>query len=380
MFIEDVLAIWWVLPVVVAASTLALATGISGALFFAPFFLLIVGLEPAQAIGVGLMTQLFGTSFATYNYARQGVIDLAFAKAMLIVTIPLGMVGALLALVIETGSLQLIFGGTMMILAIIVLRSSLQTKGQLTMAMLTGRGPMTIIRARDGSEYRYRIGDRRIGLWLCGLGTILTGLMSAGLPEINTTQLMTRYRIPPRVAVATSITVLTVTVFFAAGIHAFAGEPAWPVVVWSVPGAILGAQIGPRIQLLIPARIAQKLMAGVFVIVGGIVIAAQLAAASPATTASGNQRDIVRSSPACQRPTNAPSNHASPPSGHSAAPTTAGRSCPRGCSPPSPPSPPRAPSSASSTNPSAMTSAGARPTSPSPLSSAPSAEASSHPS
>ena len=100
--------------------------------------------------------------------------------------------------------------------------------------------------------------------------------MSAGLPEINTSQLMARYRIPPRVADATSITVLTVTVFFAAGIHAIAGEPVWHVVVWSIPGVILGAQIGPRLQRLIPATLASRMMAGVFVGVGGLVIAVEL--------------------------------------------------------------------------------------------------------
>lgn len=272
MFIEDALVIWWVFFVAVAVATLALSTGISGALFFAPFFLLVLGLEPAQAIGAGLMTELFGTSFATFNYARQGVIDVAFARTMLLVTVPLGMAGAALALVIDAGALQVIFGGTMVILALVVFRASLRTAQPVAEAALVGGGSATVIVARDGQEYRYVLGDRRMGLSLCGLGAALTGLMSAGLPEINTTQLMVRYRIPARVAVATSIMVLTVTVFFAAGIHAFAGEPAWTVVVWSIPGVMLGAQIGPRLQKIVPEKLAARLMALVFVGVGALVI------------------------------------------------------------------------------------------------------------
>jgi hypothetical protein len=76
--------------------------------------------------------------------------------------------------------------------------------------------------------------------------------MSSGLPEINTAQLVLRGRIPPRIAVGTSITILTVPVFFAAGIHAIAGGPAWHAVVWSIPGVIPGVQIGSRIQGKIP--------------------------------------------------------------------------------------------------------------------------------
>jgi uncharacterized protein len=276
MFVDDALAIWWVFPVAVGVASLALSTGISGALFFAPFFLLVVGLDPAQAIGAGLMTELFGTSFATYNYARQGVIDLAFAKAMLIVTVPLGMVGAALALIIDAGALQLIFGGTMVLLALVVLRSSLRMQQGGAASLAAAGAPITVIRARDGQEYTYAIGDKRVGLSLCAIGAVLTGLMSAGLPEINTTQLMARYRLPPRVAVATSIMVLTVTVFFAVGIHAIAGEPAWHVVVWSIPGVILGAQIGPRLQRIVPPRLAERLMAAVFVGVGALVIVVEI--------------------------------------------------------------------------------------------------------
>ncbi len=276
MFIDDALAIWWVFFVAVAVATLALSTGISGALFFAPFFLLVVGLEPAQAIGAGLMTELFGTSFATFNYARQGVIDLAFARVMLIVTVPLGMAGAALALVIDAGTLQLIFGGAMVLLALVVLRASLKARQPVAEAALAGGGTATVIQARDGQEYRYVVGDRRVGLSLCALGAALTGLMSAGLPEINTTQLIARYRMPTRVAVATSIRVLTVTVFVAAGIHAIGGEPAWHVVVWSIPGVMLGAQIGPRLQKIVPESLASRLMAVVFVGVGTLVIGVEL--------------------------------------------------------------------------------------------------------
>ena len=272
---EEVLSVWWVFPVAVGVATLALSTGISGALFFAPLFLLAAGLEPAQAIGAGLMTELFGTSFATINYARQGVIDMAFGRLMLVVTVPIGMAGAALALIIDPGALQLIFGAAMVALALVVLRTSLGAHESLVLAAETV-APPTVIRARDGAEYSYHVRGKGIGLVLCGVGAWLTGLISAGLPEINTTQLIARYRIPPRVAVATSIMVLTVTVFFAAGIHAIGGEPAWHVVVWSIPGVVLGAQIGPRLQRAIPSTLAARIMAAVFVGVGLLVIGVEV--------------------------------------------------------------------------------------------------------
>lgn len=105
---------------------------------------------------------------------------------------------------------------------------------------------------------------------------MLTGLMSAGLPEITTTQLMLRCHIPPRVAVATAIFVLMVTVFFAAGVHALSAEPAWHVVVWSIPGVIIGAQIGPRLQGIVPPDIAERVLAALFLAIGILVMAVEI--------------------------------------------------------------------------------------------------------
>jgi uncharacterized membrane protein YfcA len=277
MELEEVLSVWWVYPVSVAVATLALSSGISGALFFAPFFLLVVGLTPAQAIGGGLMTELLGTFFGTMNYVRQGVVDFTIVKALLIVTIPFAMAGSGLALMIDAGALQAVFGVALIILAVFMLWTNLRrVETVVGEATTSTTGHITVMNARDGREYRYVRPSRGISQCLGSFGAFITGLMSSGLPEINTTQLVLRGRIPPRIAVGTSITILTVTVFFAAGIHAIAGEPAWYVVVWSIPGVITGAQIGPRIQGKIPANIAERMLAMVFVAVGILVIAVQI--------------------------------------------------------------------------------------------------------
>ena len=117
--------------------------------------------------------------------------------------------------------------------------------------------------------------NRSIGVPLAGVGGLPTGLMSAGLPEITTTQLVLRCRMPPRVAVATAIFVLAVTVFFAAGVHALTADPAWYVVVWSTPGVTIGAQIGPRLEGKVPPAIAERVLGVLFLGIGVLVVAMQ---------------------------------------------------------------------------------------------------------
>lgn len=273
---SEALAIWWVLPVSICIATIALSSGISGALFFSPFFLLVVGLEPVQAIGAGLITELFGTSFGAFNYVRQGIVDFLTVRLLLLASIPAAIAGGFLAHHIDAGMLQIVFGTVLAILAIIVLYHTTQKTKLPTERILDRARKMTVIRARDGSEYSYRTCNRSIGVPLAGIGAFLTGLMSAGLPEITTTQLMLRCHIPPRVAVATAIFVLTVTVFFAAGVHALSAEPAWHVVVWSIPGVIIGAQIGPRLEGKLPPNIAERVLAVLFLAIGILTITIQV--------------------------------------------------------------------------------------------------------
>ena len=263
------------MPVSVCIATVALASGISGALFFSPFFLLAVDLEPVEAIGAGLLTEIFGTSFGSYNYARQRVVDFSTARFLLMAAIPAAVGGAFLAHRIDSGVLQIVFGIALILLAAIVLYHSTR-KGQApTKRILDQAARTTVIKARDGEVYEYRVCNRTIGVTLAGVGGFLTGLMSAGLPEITTTQLMLRCHIPPRVAVATAIFVLTVTAVFAAGVHALEAKPAWYVVVWSIPGVTIGAQIGPRLEGKVSPEVAERVMGVLFVMVGTLVIAAQ---------------------------------------------------------------------------------------------------------
>ncbi len=272
---SQVLGVWWVFPVSMGIATIALASGISGALFFSPFFLLAVGLEPAQAIGAGLITELFGTSFGAFNYARQRVVDYKTVRFLLVAAVPAAVGGSFVAHRVEPSILQIVLGTALFVLAVVVLYHSTQ-KGNLPVAPAWDQSSgMTVIRARDGNTYSYRTCKRPIGITLAGIGAFLTGLMSAGLPETTTTQLMLRCHIPPRVAVATTIFVLTITVFFAAGVHALVAEPAWYVVVWSVPGVIVGAQIGPRLAGKVPEHIAERILATLFLAIGVLVIVMQ---------------------------------------------------------------------------------------------------------
>lgn len=94
---NEFIELWWILPASVLFSTIAVGSGVSGALFFSPFFMLVVGLAPAEAVGAGLLTQVFGMGNGLRAYVRAGTVDYATARWLLLGAVPSVVVGALLA-------------------------------------------------------------------------------------------------------------------------------------------------------------------------------------------------------------------------------------------------------------------------------------------
>ena len=84
---------WYMLPVAVLFATIAMASGVGGATFFSPFFILALGLPAEVAIGTGLITEVFGFASGLYAYARRRLIDYRLGQALLMVTIPAALLG-----------------------------------------------------------------------------------------------------------------------------------------------------------------------------------------------------------------------------------------------------------------------------------------------
>ena len=57
---ELTIQFWYLLPISIAIATIAMSSGIGGAVFFSPLFMIGLGLEPNIAIGAALATELFG--------------------------------------------------------------------------------------------------------------------------------------------------------------------------------------------------------------------------------------------------------------------------------------------------------------------------------
>lgn len=71
---------WYLFPVSIVIATIAMSSGVGGAVFFSPLFMLALKLDPKIAIGSALATEFFGFASGLVAYYKAKLIDFKLAK------------------------------------------------------------------------------------------------------------------------------------------------------------------------------------------------------------------------------------------------------------------------------------------------------------
>jgi hypothetical protein len=276
---------WFMLPISILVSTIAMASGVEGATFFSPLFILALRLSPEVAIGTALITEVFGFASGLFAYARKRLIDFRLGGSLLIVTIPMAILGTWLSGIIDAEYLMIILGVGLFIVALSFLR---KPEPKVIQALDSGlaqefkaKKAETILKTADGEEIHYTVCNRTEGMTLSGIGALFMGMVSTGLGEMNGYFMLQRCRVPSKVSVATSVFVVAVTALIASAGHfiqfARSGgtvlQTVLSLIIFTVPGVIIGGQIGSRIASRISQRLLEVGLAFLFILVAGLTIA-----------------------------------------------------------------------------------------------------------
>lgn len=248
--------LWWLFPASVLIATTAMASGVGGAVFFSPIFLLILGLEPEVAIGTALLTELFGFGSGLVAYIRSQRIDYKLAGDLLRFSVPGAIAGVLLAEHIPDTALKAAFGAGILFLGYQLFSSwhSDQNADLEDGAGLDAVEHDRRIVDRDGTVFEYSVRNRAVGRTFAAVGGAFVGMISVGLAELEEYELSARCRVPTPVAVATSVFVVVITVFvavlghgraFLAHADAAAMSRVLSIAAFTVPGVLIGGQTGP---------------------------------------------------------------------------------------------------------------------------------------
>ncbi|WP_159785422.1 sulfite exporter TauE/SafE family protein [Sodalinema gerasimenkoae] len=267
---------WFIFPIAVMIATIAMASGVEGATFFTPLFIIVLGLPTDVAVGTGLITEVFGFSSGLYAYVHRGLIDYKLGQTLLWVTIPVVVLGTWLAKVIPDDILKGILAVGLLAIAASFLRPP--TSPHTTKQALDSL-PQTGLTSRQGQTFYYRIGNYGEGRLLASIGALFLGMVSTGLGQLNGYFLLQRCRVPSPVAVATSVFVVAITAAIASVGHVLqfiqAGDEVinqvLSLVLFTIPGVLIGAQLGAIVASRLPQSRLERSMGVLFVLVGVIL-------------------------------------------------------------------------------------------------------------
>jgi uncharacterized membrane protein YfcA len=268
---------WFMFPVSIVVATCAMLSGIGGAALFTPIFILVFPLlgpeyvlgSTTAAISAALITQTFGFFSGFIGYYKRRLIDYTLAAHILRVAVPVTIIGAIVASLVHESVLLACYSLLVASLALVLWRNKPPAHEH---SHAHHRELKTITDSR-GHDYTYR--DPELGAKsyaLTGLGAFLTGMVSVGIGEVTISKL-TRKGVPIAVAAATSVLVVIVTVAFASTTSAVqlikaGGWTAvpWNLLVYDIPGVLIGGQIGPRLQGKVAPHVMRRAIAVLFVI------------------------------------------------------------------------------------------------------------------
>jgi uncharacterized protein len=231
---------WTALPAGLVIATLATLVGFGGGILWMPYLILVARLDPAQAVVTSLMIQVAGMGSGSVAVIRTGKADLRLAL-WLSLSAFLGVpVGVWLSRLVSADSIVFLLGIFSLAVALVFVYTQEDFDNSL----------VDRVSLRQTAPY----------FGLATLFSILTGLLSMGVGDFLVPILRNRLRLNMEAAMASCLIVMAMNAALAAILHMAIGEMyATGVVLWAIPGVVLGGQLGPRLAGRIPEETLKEI-------------------------------------------------------------------------------------------------------------------------
>jgi uncharacterized membrane protein YfcA len=231
------------------AGFLGALTGLGGGIVITPLLALAFGVDIRYAIGASLVSVIATSSGAAAAYVREGFSNIRIGMLLEIATTIGAVVGASLALRMQTGSIAVIFGIVLLYSAYVSTRTPQQKAANEQPDRISTFFRMDSSYPSAQGVKKYRVRNVPAGSALMFLAGILSGLLGIGSGAVKVIAMDQAMHIPFKVSTTTSNFMIGVTAAASAGIYLKRGyiDPglAMPVVLGVIAGSLLGARVLP---------------------------------------------------------------------------------------------------------------------------------------
>jgi uncharacterized membrane protein YfcA len=237
------------LPAGVIIATLASAVGIGGGILWMPFFIIFLKLPPETAVVTSLLVQTAGMGSGSTAFIRKETADLPLSGFFLLLALPGLGLGALLTRLLSAANLELALGILTLTTAFLFVSANQKYTD-------TGQDRIPVKAARHCG-------------WLVSIMAVASGMLSVSIGEWLVPLMRSRLKLRMRVAVATSIVTIFGTCIFGSVLHLLLGSSVdLGVLLWAVPGVIIGGQVGPWLAEKINERMLKEVFIFLLTLIG----------------------------------------------------------------------------------------------------------------
>jgi uncharacterized protein len=252
----------WLFALSLGASALGGMLGMAGGIFLVPVLTMFVHVDIRTAIGASLVSVIACSCGSASPFLKGGLVNVRLAVVLETATTLGALTGVLIAGIIPTAYLFILFALILALSAQQMLARRGETAATATTADTRGWAGALRLDASypdRGLRVEYRVRRLPLGMLLMYGAGLTSALLGIGSGVLKIPAMDTALRLPIKVSSATSNFMIGVTAAASAGAYFLRGDivpaVAGPVALGSVVGSLLGARIlmavsNERIRLL----------------------------------------------------------------------------------------------------------------------------------
>ena len=241
------------------AGLLGSLTGLGGGVVVIPVLTLCFGVDFHYAVGAALVASIATSSGSGSAYVKEGVTNIRLGMFLEIATTIGAVCGAAVAIYLNSNTIAIIYGGVLVLTAIMQQRRKSDHDGVVGSEMarrlkLFGSWPQ-----KDGTMKHYQLRHVGGGFSVMYVAGILSGILGIGSGVLKVIAMDSIMKVPFKVSTTTSNFMMGVTACASAVIYVQRGNivpgMACPVMIGVLFGALTGAKLLKKLDVRLLRRI-----------------------------------------------------------------------------------------------------------------------------
>ena len=241
------------------AGLLGSLTGLGGGAVVIPVLTLCFGVDFHYAVGAALVASIATSSGSGSAYVKEGVTNIRLGMFLEIATTIGAVCGAAVAIYLNSNTIAIIYGGVLVLTAIMQQRRKSDHDGVVGSEMarrlkLFGSWPQ-----KDGTMKSYQLRHVGGGFSVMYVAGVLSGILGIGSGVLKVIAMDGIMKVPFKVSTTTSNFMMGVTACASAVIYVQRGNivpgMACPVMIGVLFGALTGAKLLKRLDVRLLRRI-----------------------------------------------------------------------------------------------------------------------------